>query len=122
MIPPHAPRERRRPPRIQRHLPLKIQQDRTFDVTETINLSRSGVYCRLHRSLPEMTRLRIVLSLPAGDGGTPPEYVSCDGVVVRSETHGPGDHRIAIFFETIPEADKEKLSRFIDRRRTEAAG
>jgi hypothetical protein len=94
---------------------MRVQQEDTIEVTETIDLSCIGACCRLHRPLAEMTRLEIVLSLP-GDGGSPREQVTCQGVVVRSESHGAGDHRIAIFFDTFDEAERETLARYIARR------
>jgi hypothetical protein len=115
MVPGKAPRERRRKPRIRERLPIRVRQEGAFEVTETLDLSAIGACCRLHRPLAEMTRLRILLSLP-GDGGSPHEQVTCEGVVVRSESHGAGDHRVAIFFDTFNETERRKLSRFIARR------
>ena len=113
--------ERRRGPRIRSRLPLTVRRGNAFEVAETLDLSCLGAYCRLRRPLSEMTRLQIVLSLPPEDGGGPEARVVCDGVVVRSESRGDGDHRIAIFFDGIPEAEKEKLSRFIARRQPAVA-
>lgn len=121
MTPSKAPMERRRHPRIRSRLPLELRRGGTFEIIETIDLSCIGANCRIHRPLPEMTRLQIILSLPTGDDGAPVDLVSCDGVVVRSERRGDGDHRIAIFFDDIPDADKEKLARFIARQQPATA-
>ena len=116
-----SPTERRRGPRIRKRLPMSLKAKGSPEATETIDLSCIGACCHLHRPLAEMTRLEIRLSLP-GDGKNPSEQVACEGVVVRSESEESGRHRIAIFFDSIDETEKEKLSRFIARRLPAVAG
>ena len=84
---------------------------------ESVNLSANGVYCKIERPIPEMTRLKMVIVLPA-DGQKSAEMglIECKGVIVRTnENHNSADpgkgNRMAVFFEEI---DSEQQNRLIE--------
>ena len=56
--------ERRQHPRLTGNIPVKICSDDCDLVTETKNLSRTGVFCRINKHIDPMTKLKIQLLLP----------------------------------------------------------
>lgn len=108
-----APPERRKYPRIETSIQMNLKADKRNVSAETINLSMSGVCCRVNRSIEVMTSLEIVLMLP--HEGVPDDvmYVECEGIVVRDEKKANG-HHIAIFFNEIERNEKKKLAAYID--------
>lgn len=85
---------------------------------ETINVSANGVYFASPTYIAPLTRLEIVLVLPAaGPGPSRNRKVSCEGVVVRTEPETPSPNRdrydIACFFTGISEADRADLESYI---------
>ena len=87
--------------RLSRSLPLWICSD-TLDSfrTELINISPSGLYCRVPTYIHPYSKLMVTFDLPfvSGDSAT----VECEGIVVRIEpgVEIPGiqEHRLAIDF------------------------
>ena len=118
MTPSHSSQERRRHPRIEGSIPLKISSDAGDVVTETWNLSRSGVYCRVDKYLDPMTKLRIHLLLPLKKSKkTVTKKIFCQGVVVRTEAvSGTGFYNTAIFFNELHQKDADSISDFITER------
>ncbi len=115
--------ERRRHPRIDKNLQFKLMTE-DFDIaTETMNLSRNGVCCRINKNIPLMTHLEIFLELPLDNEENEIEYVECSGVVVRIERNQPepatnGFYNVAIFFNKIADIDKEKIEKFFRKATT----
>ena len=110
----HSP-ERRKHPRLQKNIPLKLRSD-TFDVvTETKNLSCVGAYCRVNKYFEPMTKLEIHLLLPLKKNDkTVVQKVSCHGVVVRVESQPGHDYfHIAIFFNDIAKKDTKIIADYI---------
>ncbi|MBF0330600.1 MAG: PilZ domain-containing protein [Candidatus Omnitrophica bacterium] len=109
--------EKRRQPRVDNSLPVKISTDDIDLVTETKNISSSGVYCRVSKFLEPMARLRITLMLPVKKTGkTSTKKVLCGGVVVRTENIPDGDgFNTAIFFNDIHPRDSRVLAQFVDK-------
>jgi len=108
--------EKREYPRISRRLTFEIQTEDAVISAETINLSCSGVCCRVSKHIPPMTNLRIVLALIYDNTATQVEYVECEGMVVRVEAVSSSDslYNIAIFFNEIEESEREKIMDFIE--------
>jgi signal transduction histidine kinase len=87
--------------RLSRSLPLWICSD-TMDSfrTELINISPSGLYCRVPTYIHPYSKLMVTFDLPfvSGDSAT----VECEGIVTRIEpgVEIPGiqEHRLAIDF------------------------
>ncbi|MDO9264645.1 MAG: PilZ domain-containing protein [Desulfosalsimonadaceae bacterium] len=108
--------ERRRYPRIETCIPMNLVADRRNVSAETVNLSMSGICCRVDRPIEMMTCLEIVLMLP--DEGAPDDvmYVECEGIVVRDEKTANG-HHISIFFNKMERDEMRKLAVYIASHR-----
>lgn len=110
--------EKRRHPRLEKTLPLKLSSARQADiVTQTKNLSCVGAYCTVNKAIPLMTKLKITLLLPekTKQAKERSSKVNCVGVVVRSEqSPQEGTYDVAIFFEQIREKEKVKLEEYIN--------
>jgi hypothetical protein len=105
--------ERRRDPRLEGNIPVKICQDGGDLVTETLNVSRSGAYCRVNQYIEPMTKLKIHLLLSFPKSTT--KKISCEGVVVRSESSSDdGQYNIAVFFSDITKRDAECITDYVD--------
>ena len=116
MISPKATQqERRQYPRIAKNIPIKIFQEDGDIVTETGNISRSGVYCRVNRRIEPMTKLKINLLFPLRKNGKNlTKKISCQGVVVRTEAiHGEDSFYIAVFFNDITQRDADTIADYI---------
>ncbi len=102
-------RERRRSPRISHKVSLTVKAD-SFDlVSESLNLSSSGVYCQTDTLIPAMTKVNILLVLSDNS------KLRCKGVVVRCEKSKKSSRKFdtAIFFNEISSRDSEYLLSYI---------
>lgn len=106
--------ERRLYPRIEKSLPLEILANGYDFVTNTMNLSCVGVYCRVDKYIPPFTKITIKLMLPIASNRQNCE-VECRGVVVRTEDEKQGGFNIAIFFNEINGNQKKKISQYISQ-------
>ena len=109
--------EKRRHPRLNQNIPLKIKLDQSDLATQTINISCTGVYCRIKQPLPLMTKLKVMLFLPLKlkNNKETIKEVSCQGVIVRIEPdNNNGSYNAAIFFNQITESAKEKIAQFVN--------
>ena len=113
--------DRRKFPRVKDEcLSLKLRLDDFDSITHTMNISSSGVYCKLDKELPLMSRIRLMLMIPdpAKEGAL--KDLEVDGVVVRQHPvtiDGVIKHYdVAIFFEDLSEKDKEIISGYIKRK------
>ncbi|MBU1112621.1 MAG: PilZ domain-containing protein [Candidatus Omnitrophica bacterium] len=109
--------ERRKEPRIDKIISVKLS-DSEFDIlTETKNISASGAYCPVSKPIQPMTKLRLVLLLPVKKNrSTQIKKISCEGVVVRLENindNAKYPYRAGIFFSTLSDADKKSLRCYI---------
>ncbi len=107
--------ERRIHPRLEDNIPLKISSEDEDLVTQSYNLSRTGVYCRISKYIAPMTKLKIHLLLPLKKSGkTVTKKISCQGVIVRTEAvTGQEHYNAAIFFSDIQHKDADHISDFI---------
>ena len=114
--------ERRREPRIHDEgVSLKLQSDGFDSITHTLNISASGLYCKVDKEIPIMTRLKLMLMLPdITKPGKPVKSIEIDGVVVRAHPviiDGKTKHYdVAVFFDFIPPKSKEMINNYIARR------
>lgn len=115
MVTERAPQERRRDPRLGNNIPIRISQDDGDMVTETANISRSGLYCKVNRYIEPMTKLKVCLLLPLRKNGKDvTKQILAQGVVVRAEQIAQtDDHHIAIFFSEIAQRDAESISDYV---------
>ena len=107
--------ERRQDPRLQNNIPVRITQEGDDAVTETINISRSGAYCRFSKYVEPMTKMKINLLLPTRKNGkNNTRKVACEGVVVRTEeAEEEKCFYVAIFFSDISQRDAEAIADYI---------
>ena len=77
--------EKRKHLRINKRILFKLKTDDFDIVAETINLSCIGACCQVNKSIPFMTSLKVAFALPDYDNEKEPKYVTCNGVVVRTE-------------------------------------
>jgi len=109
--------ERRAFPRIadgEFAMELKLGE---FDtIIHTLNVSASGVYCKIDREIPLMSRVKLVLMMP----GRGKENIEVTGVVVRGHPviiDGETRHYdLAIFFEDITPKDREIIASYISKK------
>lgn len=116
--------EKRKFPRIKDEgLSLKLKLDDFDSITHTMNISSSGVYCKLDKEMPLMSRVKLMLMIPdpVKDGAL--IDLEVNGVVVRQHPvtiDGIIKHYdVAIFFEDIPEKDKDIIAGYIKRKGTD---
>ncbi|MBU4311388.1 MAG: PilZ domain-containing protein [Candidatus Omnitrophica bacterium] len=116
--------ERRKHHRAKTNLPLKIA-DKAFDIiTETADISSSGIYCRVTRLLPLMSKIEVILLMPAKGNGRQAKKIRCRGVVVRSEPIILEDtekahYNVAIFFNDISKKDQKIIDGYLGSEDTE---
>ncbi len=106
---------RRKDPRFDNNIPVKISHEDGEVVSETLNISRSGAYCRVDRYIEPMSKWQVNLLIPLRKNGkNVTKKVCCEGVVVRTEPV-PGDkyYNIAIFFNDISQRDAENITDYV---------
>ena len=118
-----ASTERRKFPRIHDEgLSLKLDVGGSGTMTHTTDISASGIYCKVGREIPLMSRVKLTLMMPGKDredrASNPLEV---DGVVVREHPviiDGAVKHfDVAIFFDSLSEKDKSAIEAYIERKK-----
>lgn len=107
--------ERRKHPRLESNVPVKICLDDGDIVTQTANISRSGAYCRVDKAINVMTKMKVHLLLPIKKNGKiATKKISCQGVIVRNEPiDSENGFNIAIFFNDIATKDADLIADYI---------
>jgi len=98
--------ERRKHPRLKdKDISIKLSGPGHSAITQSLDVSASGVYCKVDKKIPVMTRVKITLSFPDLNSGSGLLTMDLDGVVVREHAvkqEGKISHYdIAIFFNTL---------------------
>jgi len=115
--------EKRKYPRIKDEgISLRVEADDVNIITKTLDLSASGVYCKIEKELPLLSRIRVTLVVPGIKGKAPNKpkkvRVVTEGVVVREHPviiDGKFMHYdVAIFFDNISPKDKQHLLDYIN--------
>ncbi|MFH1888910.1 MAG: PilZ domain-containing protein [Candidatus Omnitrophota bacterium] len=108
--------ERRRYPRIDQGLPIKIAADGYDFITSTQNVSCVGAYCHLDKYIPPFTKIAVKLNLPLmSEGKMKNIEVDCNGVIVRSEDETKGGFNVAVFFNHINESQRKKIAQYVNQ-------
>lgn len=115
--------DRRKYKRINKNVPLKIKEANFDTVSETENLSSSGLYCRLDKYIPPMDKVNMILLIPClketASARDQCKKVECEGTVVRTEmVNDPieGDYyKLAIFFSQIKKSDKVYIEKYVKK-------
>jgi len=113
----HKKPEKRLHPRIDHELPVHITANGYDFTTTTQNISCTGAYCQINKYVPPFTRLAIKMILPVVAGGKKQKVnIECKGVIVRNEDSSKKNNfNIAIFFNEIKAAQREKISQYINQ-------
>lgn len=118
-----ANQERRKFPRIHDEgLSLKLDAGEFGTMTHTTDISASGLYCKIGKEIPLMSRVKLSIIVPdmtKTDKASGP--LEIDGVVVREHPviiDGAVKHfDVAIFFDNLSEKDKEIIQNYIDNKK-----
>ncbi|MCM8761677.1 MAG: PilZ domain-containing protein [Candidatus Omnitrophica bacterium] len=119
-----AQQERRKAPRIKdEELSLEFHAGNFDAVTHTLNISASGLYCKVDRDMPLMSRVSLVLMIPdVSKDGKEIRKVEVEGVVVRAHPviiDGKIRHYdIAVFFDNLSSKAKELITNYISRKKS----
>lgn len=103
------PEERRGGRRVTGAFGVGLDETQFGSLLRVRDLSTSGVSFHMAKPVEEMTRVKLVLWLPAGAEPRTQAEFPCSGVVVRSEpgaATGPGDltdYEVAVFFTDLPQ-------------------
>ena len=108
--------EKRQHLRVEQNIPLKISSEQGDILTETMNLSCSGAYCRVNQRLEPMSKLKIHLLLPLRKKDKlVTKSITCQGVVIRAQAvSGQEYFDTAIFFSDIAPKDTRTISEFVE--------
>lgn len=115
--------ERRKSERIKDEgLSLKLNAGDFDLISHTLDISESGIYCKVDRELPLMSKVGLVLMVP--DLSKDEKAVSkleVEGVVVREHPviiDGDKKHYdVAIFFDNLSPKNKEIISNYISGKK-----
>jgi hypothetical protein len=119
--------ERRRAPRADVDLSLKIKKDKRVIEAHTQNISSSGAYCTLDKFVPLNSKLDLTLLLPEKPhkGHPAQKKVRCHGIVVRSQPEDADivhpHYGIALFFTDLAKGDRHRLTDFVREKLPEDA-
>ena len=115
--------ERRSFPRVHDEgLSLRLNAGDFDTVTHTLDISASGIYCKIDREIPIMSRVRLKLMVPdtaKANKGT--RELDVDGVIVREHPviiDGVIKHYdAAIFFDNLSEKNREIIQGYISSKK-----
>ena len=115
--------EKRRYQRLKDgNISLKVKAGDSDIITKSLDISASGVYCKLEKEIPLMSRIKVILVIPkiAQDQTEQKVKIETDGVVVREHPviiDGEVDHYdAAIFFDNIAVRDKDAILNYINHK------
>ena len=115
--------ERRSFPRLRDEgLFLKLNSGDFDTVTHTLDISASGIYCKIDREIPIMSRVRLKLMVPdSAKSSKSTIELDVDGVVVREHPviiDGVIKHYdAAIFFDNLSEKNSEIIQNYISSKK-----
>ena len=114
--------ERRIYPRVKDGvLSLKLNLGDFNTIAHTLDISASGLYCKIDKEIPLMSRVKLILMIPDNSKeAVPSKRLEVDGVVVREHPviiDGRTKHYdVAIFFDILSEDDRKAISDYISRK------
>ena len=122
-------KERRATARAEARLSMRLKGSRadgdlTQVVTESQNISASGVYCFSPHYLAPLSKENLAIVLPRLPGGRgTKDIINCEGIVVRCEpgTHQTeGEYRLACMFTDLDPRRRERIEEFVTWRNLQA--
>ena len=120
--------ERRRSTRADARLSMRVEGlpadgEPPQLVTESQNISASGVYCTSPHFLAPLSKVALTIVLPRLPGGTK-ELIKCEGIVVRCEAAAPRKpgrgYQLACMFSDLASEQRERLDEFVTWRNLQA--
>lgn len=111
-------KDRRANPRVETELDARVTAGAEGFEATVLNLSVSGVLLLSDRPLPEMTMVRMRLSLPPRTGEGIAYAFEIGGAVVRCEErdNDPPKYELAVFLTNLPREAKVALVEFVSAR------
>ncbi|MDD5428853.1 MAG: PilZ domain-containing protein [Candidatus Omnitrophica bacterium] len=115
--------ERRSFPRLRDEgLSLKLKADDFDAVTHTLDISASGIYCKIDKEIPLMSRVKVKLMVPdTVKQDKAVKELDVDGVVVREHPviiDGVIKHYdAAIFFDSLSSKNRELIQNYISSKK-----
>ena len=122
-------KERRTSARVDAHLSMRLKGaradgDLTQIVTESQNISASGVYCLSPHYLAPLSKVNLAIVLPRLPGGRgTKDIISCEGIVVRCDAATPrseGQYQLACVFTDLDPRRRERIEEFVTWRNLQA--
>ena len=112
--------ERRKFPRIKdTHVGVELSGEGFNTITQSLDVSASGIYCKVDRHIPVMTRVEVILTLPGRTKSGSAVKMDIEGVVVREhpvKKEGKIQfYDVAIFFNMLMPKERQKLIEYINR-------
>ena len=121
--------ERRRTTRADVRLSMRLESDAPETdgaqvVTESQNISASGVYCMSSHYLPPLSKVALTIVLPRVPGSrATKELIKCEGIVVRCEQsakRGERPYQLACMFSNLDDLLRQRLDAFVTWRNLQA--
>jgi len=119
--------ERRQLPRADARLSMRVEApvDNQANqlVTESQNISASGVYCSSGHYLAPLSKVSLTIVLPRLQGGKGNELIKCDGIVVRCEQvsgRGEKHYELACMFSGLEPEHRAMIEDFVTWRNLQA--
>jgi len=122
-------KERRAMARVDARLSMRLKGarddgDLTQIVTESQNISASGVYCLSSHYLAPLSKVNLAIVLPRLPGGRgTKDIISSEGIVVRCEASAPrndGHYELACVFTDLDPRRRERIEEFVTWRNLQA--
>jgi c-di-GMP-binding flagellar brake protein YcgR len=122
-------KERRKSERVDARLSMRLKGaradgDLTQIVTESQNISASGVYCLSPHYLAPLSKVDLAMVLPRLPGGRgTKDIINCEGIVVRCEAstpHSDGQYQLACVFTDLDPRRRERIEEFVTWRNLQA--
>ncbi|OGW75788.1 MAG: hypothetical protein A2Z72_05230 [Omnitrophica bacterium RBG_13_46_9] len=118
-------KEKRKYPRLKdENISLKVKSGDIDIITKSLDISASGVYCKVEKEIPILSRIKIILVVPKPkkDGvvsaGT--AKIETEGVVVREHPviidEKIAHYDVAIFFDNISMKDRKAILEYINQK------
>ncbi|MCF6148557.1 MAG: PilZ domain-containing protein [Candidatus Kuenenia sp.] len=111
--------EKRKHPRIEASMLIKIQIEDVAVLATTINISCSGIFCQTEMYIPIKSKVKLLFALPYyGDQKKQIEQMECCGEVVRvqldlTDVRKMPAYNIAISFTNLNEQERKKIDNYI---------
>jgi len=119
--------ERRRRPRAEARLSMRVEETSegrgTQIVTESQNISSSGVYCTSSHYLAPLSKVALTIVLPRSGPRATNELVKCEGIVVRCQPASRRSDRhydLACMFSDLDDRRRALLDEFVAWRNVQA--